>query len=436
VAIFAKRPIESSLPGIDTVRSGAGSPGFIVARCAGLAIGTGLPVAMTIGNKSAPVLLGTGALLACVAAVLSGRGAELWARTRLVAHDPVVGIAAAAIVLSVSSLAWSIDPALTLRGLMEGAPELLATLGLAIAWPIVFREKDSSYLFFGIAVAALLIGLERFGHMELHRALGQRGYASDLKRSAVPLALLLWPALSSCLAARRFLLGVSLLLCVIAAVLLAHSGASMFGLIAAGSAFAIARFAPAFAFGATACLLVVLAVGSGWAGTSARQGLAVSLVDGLHSVHAAQRIRIWRAFERRVFERPLLGHGFNSSQGVAPDILPEDMTPDRSTPSLAHVHPHSMFLQLWIELGVVGIAGALGILMFLLDRIRRCGDRLSRSRLALFAAVISIGLVSMSPWQPWWLATIAASLLWFHLVQVTGAQDGRQPYAPARSRML
>ena len=86
---------------------------------------------------------------------------------------------------------------------------------------------------------------------------------------------------------------------------------------------------------------------------------------------------------------------------------------DENAEPIVDFHPHDVLLQFWIEFGALGLAGAAIVLGFVMARLfRQRGLRLA-ARLGLLAAVLGIGLVGLSAWQPWWLASIAAALLWF-----------------------
>ena len=129
---------------------------------------------------------------------------------------------------------------------------------------------------------------------------------------------------------------------------------------------------------------------------------------------AQQRILIWDVFARRTLEAPVLGHGFNSTRSIRPEIpdllnlwylhkkisVPADIGVFRAD------HPHNAYLQIWFELGAVGAAliCALGLLVFLrLDRL----SQQSRYMLATFAAAQVILLSSYGAWQSWFAAMFA-----------------------------
>ena len=44
--------------------------------------------------------------------------------------------------------------------------------------------------------------------------------------------------------------------------------------------------------------------------------------------------------------------------------------------------------------------------------------------------VVGVGLVGLSAWQPWWIASIAAALLWFDRAEAPDGRDARAPSVP------
>ena len=74
-------------------------------------------------------------------------------------------------------------------------------------------------------------------------------------------------------------------------------------------------------------------------------------------------------------------------------------------------------LQFWVELGLLGLTTAAAVCSFLLAKLMPKRGVPLAGRLGLFVTVIGIGLVGLSAWQPWWLASIAAALLWFDFAE-------------------
>ena len=65
----------------------------------------------------------------------------------------------------------------------------------------------------------------------------------------------------------------------------------------------------------------------------------------------SQRLEIWECASNLALERPILGHGFDSSRVIGSR---GEIVPGTNWPALP-LHPHNAFLQVWLELGVVGI---------------------------------------------------------------------------------
>lgn len=141
---------------------------------------------------------------------------------------------------------------------------------------------------------------------------------------------------------------------------------------------------------------------------------------------ALHRLAAWRFTAERVFERPLFGWGLENSRilpggnepaGLAAFIaerppdgrnlskLIETLTLD--PPSILPVHPHNFTLQIWVELGVLGIALSATVLVFLLlTLVRAPQTRWQRGfGLGLFLAVATVASLSFGAWQTWWHAT-------------------------------
>ena len=305
-----------------TGRAGSGRPGLPpgapasarrLATLAAVLLGLVLPALMVVANKSAPASLGAAALAANGAALLGGRGRDLAARYRAAATAPTTWLVAGVVALMAASFAWTVAPQLTARGLVEGLPELAFAFALAAAWPLVAGPRDARWLVAGIAAAGLLILGEHLAGMPLHALVRARGEAWDLKRSAVPPLLLLWPAAALLWPARRFATLGLLVLAVAIGVAASHSGAPAVGLALGAALFAAALVAPRPALGLTGLGLAVLVVCAPWTGSILSRALPPDARQELREEHAEHRLTIWTAFEHRGFDRPWLGHGFDAS---------------------------------------------------------------------------------------------------------------------------
>ena len=214
----------------DGLDAGASRTARILAFLAVFCVGFVLPVLMVVANKSAPATFAVAALFANLAALAAGRGFDLKRRYLALLTSRTALVVAAVVALFAASLAWSIDRHFTTRGLVEGLPELAFALAMSAAWPLMARRSDFSWLIAGLLCAAALIVFERSAGMPLHALVHARGEAWDLKRSAIPPMLLLWPALAYCASGRRWLLAAGLVVAAVVGIAAAHSGAPGLGL--------------------------------------------------------------------------------------------------------------------------------------------------------------------------------------------------------------
>jgi O-antigen ligase len=129
---------------------------------------------------------------------------------------------------------------------------------------------------------------------------------------------------------------------------------------------------------------------------------------------AQLRLLIWQYTAQHVKEAPVLGHGIDSSRGIKTEIGPEGapfLVPGSNT--VISQHPHNVFLQIWLDLGAVGVL-LWGVLSVMLAYAIRKLPSLVQPY-ALGAAFCSVGLLATtySILQAWWAAThiVAAVML-------------------------
>ena len=65
----------------------------------------------------------------------------------------------------------------------------------------------------------------------------------------------------------------------------------------------------------------------------------------------AQRLAVWEYSANLILERPVVGFGFDASRDIGSR---GEIVPETNWPALP-LHPHNAFLQVWLELGLIGI---------------------------------------------------------------------------------
>jgi len=153
------------------------------------------------------------------------------------------------------------------------------------------------------------------------------------------------------------------------------------------------------------------------AGTLATPFLAQILFDYLPPLiedhywfqqsYAANRMEIWDFISRRALEQPFLGYGVEATRHMTFDSR------QIYHPSPEILHPHNLFVQIWIEFGLLGAVLLCGFLGDILSRIARLAPEPARIFLPTFLAILSVGTTGYGLWQGWWLGTFmwAAAVL-------------------------
>lgn len=125
------------------------------------------------------------------------------------------------------------------------------------------------------------------------------------------------------------------------------------------------------------------------------------------------RLPIWRAALQMIRDHPLTGIGLNSFASELKTYAPQVQE--------SHTHPHNVFLNFWVVLGILGFAAYVWVIVRL-GRIVAAGVRAGGARRPLYvglaaalAAILVHGLVDTTIWrndlalQFWTLVAIATS---------------------------
>jgi O-antigen ligase len=136
-----------------------------------------------------------------------------------------------------------------------------------------------------------------------------------------------------------------------------------------------------------------------------------------HKPSALHRLEIWSFVTEHIKERPIAGWGLDAARklpgGSAQVIIRHCDAAERPdgialSSQILPLHPHNAILQVWLELGGVGVALSFGPLIFLIwhaFRMPAWRTRLTQAMVAgSFAAAVSVGLVSFGIWQEWFVS--------------------------------
>ncbi len=400
-----------------------------------------LPVAMALANRSAPLILLLAAFIVLACVVTGGGWSSIRAGFADFRHSPVTWASAAFIGLSLLSWLWSVDRAQSWRTLEEGAVPILAGAVLLCFLPRIASPWTGPAVALGMIVAGLIsIGELRSG-MPIRKALHLRAIAFEYNRPVLTLLALFWPLCALAASWRdTSASGVrdraSLLPHSSAPILHAFDGGTMrvvFWAALAITSIAIwisqsgtAMFAQALSVTAALlasrfprAVLLVLAIGVILVfasifvfGDLAWRLLPASIYELLAWAHAADRVEIWRSFGAAARFHPLIGAGIGTSVTLGDSAVAGEVTSEFRR-MLSVGHPHNGYLQIGVELGALGCAIAVAIVLSMLRSWRDLAGPPLWSRIGLFTMVAAAMLVGHGAWQAWWLAVtfVAAALI-------------------------
>lgn len=126
----------------------------------------------------------------------------------------------------------------------------------------------------------------------------------------------------------------------------------------------------------------------------------------------AHRLSIYEFSSRNIFEKPFLGWGMDASRSIPGGgegvkiydcVDRKGRSTTRELGDLLPLHPHNASLQVWLELGAVGVVIFVGLLGALILRWQR-GYASGQGRpliAGLFTAIFLVYNISFGLWQGW-----------------------------------
>ena len=330
---------------------------------------------------------------------------------------------------------WSISPEQSFKSSLTLLPLFIAGYCLVIAAPRLLSDQWSRferYLIWSMAIGVILLYGETFLDFPVSNAIRTylkhrpRSVASDaiVSRGMAVIALLLWPA--AYLIWRRGKPYAALALSALAILPIALSDNEA-GLFATGMGAIACLIAYYFKRAGSVVIAVVTATGlliAPMVFLSMPDARTISkTVPGL-GYNVYPRLFIWQSTAKIIREAPLFGHGYRSSRAFSSErkrqsvrIGPLDENAVMVEP--IPLHPHNGPLQLWLELGLVGLTLAILLLLSIIQTIQRtAADNAQRAAMyGLFASLLTIASLSFGLWQGWWqcliwiMAAIAAVII-------------------------
>jgi|GEM_PF-1738716 len=295
---------------------------------------------------------------------------------------------------------WAISPDMAEEQSAKLIGIFLIVLVLQRLSPPLVRKGHRVGAAVGIILAAIIL------IAELKTRSGFRLYiygpnAAYLNRSVVSVTLLMWPTLALTTGRFRHWIRVAVILMVAAAVIVSRSDSALLaigaGLLVTSMALISTRLAAigVIVVGAAAFVAMPMTV-------QVMADLATETgVDAIVDLSTERRLEFWQAFSDAAMKHPIVGWGLESSRyfGIW-DIPGVDWT-------LGPVHhPHNPILQIWVELGAIGVALAGAIMLGIVLAVSKLPGRRQSFAYGAITATLAVSSVSHGAWQSWWMCLL------------------------------
>ncbi len=301
-----------------------------------------------------------------------------------------------------------------------------ASCGAAAGLDPCARRRVAYWLIGGLGTAIALLVFEKMtgGMISLRLASDPANRDWPLvryNRATSALVLLAWPAAGWLWSQRRRAAAWLLIGLVTGVAWIGDSASAATAALLAAGVCALACRAPRAVLWCGIALTAGLAAIAPWLFLVLPDWLE-PLADGIPA-SVLHRIEIWHATATAILDRPLLGHGVGATRELDLAVIgarPYQML--TSNPS----HPHSLVLQLWLDLGLVGVAGGGLLLWCTIRHVIALPDPWRSTALAAAAAGVFTALVSYGIWQETWLCIAAITVLAFRALTGDAGPQGRE----------
>ena len=121
------------------------------------------------------------------------------------------------------------------------------------------------------------------------------------------------------------------------------------------------------------------------------------------------RLLVWEYVGSEILKKPLLGNGIGTSRLIGQNIVLNIPNTNQEIRGGIPLHPHNSFLEIWLELGLLGIIG----LSFIWIKIIKFGMNIRKNSFVIgtgvCTSIITIFVIynlSFGVFQAWWMASI------------------------------
>jgi len=337
--------------------------------------------------------------------------ADCWMRkSRPEASKPFLALFGAMLAFGAVSYLWTVNPDDTFSKVAQLAGIFLP---MTFLMPVLGRMNEEELKRLGVyAATGLVLGvavflLERFSNFALYDGL-RGGFTTDVidnKQNKAIVLLAMWAYIVFAFARKTWAKIALAVFAVLLAKLTYDSPSGSAKLILATVPLFVAflmivpvRISAVLTFVMTSFLVIAMPFMAHQIATKTQWPTSTVLNSSMKS-----RVEIWDQGARRAFEKPIAGWGLDSAP----------LIPNRSEMSytgknyIHHMHPHNGAIQIWEEMGLIGVA--MTCVLFFLFYTRICtlsSTKAQRYAVFMWGTVFAYTLSIWGLWQTWFMATL------------------------------
>jgi hypothetical protein len=132
--------------------------------------------------------------------------------------------------------------------------------------------------------------------------------------------------------------------------------------------------------------------------------LAPPEVTGRFFDSAQHRMKIWALTAEHVIDAPVFGNGIDASRGIESKVKAQAARYMPEGNAVISLHPHNIFLQIWLDGGIIGALIWGGLMLLLADRTRYLPEASQPYALAAIYCSLTLLSTTYSILQAWWMA--------------------------------
>ncbi len=257
---------------------------------------------------------------------------------------------------SLVSTIWAIKPSSSLNLWIRMLLFFIGTNALVYYAKTQCINKDLVFksLIISLIISIILANIEIFtnGFISMHfKKPLNTDYIVGLNRGSSILSIISWPIILYLFGKGRYKEAALLYVAILTTIVRLESLSSVMGLIAGLIISIIVKFGQRKALNIMAAIAViaVFIIAAGAKIMDAHQ--LVNKLPVIPGGASNMRLYIWDYAAEQAYKKPILGWGFNASRDYP--VKKEDYVDHGRSP--LPLHPHNNVLQIWLELGIVGL---------------------------------------------------------------------------------